>query len=679
MGLFVDISYRWEALFAAVRISLCFIVLFGFIGPLFLNHTKKLPAIEKLVYSWVGLGGVILASVFVLTVLHIYDFISLVLTLLLIPVIRRIWKSKKGVLEYLQDFELRSVIYQVKFIERFKGIQWPKWKQKITIGKDKSGFKVTRTVLVLSIALIGGLTRMYPALMNAAPFSRGWYFELNRVKNLRLQDYFSGSPEPAGMHSLVSVFSMLTQLSPEMILHLLGALTSFFLCILIYWSLHYITKNEVYMAPILGMSIYAVIPLLLMPISLDLQIEAHSLDLALCFAFPTLIIFVRNLRAEDQSPWFYVLSGFIATGMTNLFVAFIILLPLMIFCLFAIPRKDYIQTFLKVLAYLGTMSIIVVLPLLIYNYLFGFNQYSFILEQLLAPEVFMFNPAIILAVEELSIYFLAIAGVMVVGHFIEFKQADKKEIRDEFFFLLLFAFIAFLYTPYIEILTYWIDPDQLDLFYSLLIAMFIGVVFATLMRWINKVLKLKSRLFQQTAFVLYVLILGAGIYLQGGIKVSRQLPSTVPNGFHESYYKIIDDFLPYSYATVAPEIERVSAKNRHYFMSYQFFLEEYGRLDYLYRQRLAAPDTGDTIQAIPPASIFVFIEKPPYNAIQQGILYDAPTVMHNMQQWIEGYRKNEDRIVKTYYEDDQSIVYQIINRPGESEVDQILWNIYTKK
>lgn len=666
-------------MFAAARISLWFILLFGFIGPLFLDHTRKLPAIEKLVYSWVGLGGVIIVSVFILTVLHIYDFISLALTLLLIPIIRRIWKSEKGLLEYLKDFELQSVIYQVKFLERFDGIEWQKWKQKISFRKESTGLKITRTVLVLSIALIGGLTRMYPALMNAAPFSRGWYFELNRVKNLRLQDYFSGSPEPAGMHSLVSVFSMLTQVSPEMILHLLGALTSFFLCILIYWSLYYITNNEIYMAPMLGMSIYAVIPLLVMPISLDLQIEAHSLDLALCFALPTLIIFVRNLRAEDQSPWFYVLSGFIATGMINLFVAFVILLPLMILSLFAIPRKEYVRTFFQILAYLAAMSIIVVLPLLIYNYLFGFNQYSFILEQLLAPQVFMFNPAIIIPIEELSVYFLAAAIALVVGYIIEFKLDDKKGIRDEFFFLLLFSFIAFLYTPYNEILTYWIDPDQLDLFYSLLIAMFIGVAFATLMRWINRVLKLEFRLFQKTAFILYAFIFGAGIYLQGGIKVSRPLPSTIPNGFHEAYYHIISDFLPYSYATVAPEIERITAKNRHYFMNYQFFLEEYGRLEYEYRQQLAFPDTADTVQSIPPASIFVFVEKPPYNAIQQGILYDSPTVMRNIQQWIDGYRETKNRIVETYYEDEQAIVYQIINRAGESDVDQILWNIYPQK
>jgi hypothetical protein len=673
LGLYAEIPYGWEALFAAGRISLWFILLFGFVSPLFLDHTRKLPAIEKLIYSWVGLGGIIVVSVFVLTMLQIYDFISLILTLLLIPIIRHIWKSEKGILEYLKDFELRSVIYQIKFIERFEGIEWQKWKQEFTFAKKKSGFEITRTFLVLSIALIGGLTRMYPALMNAAPFSRGWYFELNRVKNLQLQNYFSGSPEPPGMHSLVSVFSMLTQLSPEMILHLLGALTSFFLCILIYWSLCYITKNEVYMAPILGMSIYAVIPLLLMPISLDLQIEAHSLDLALCFALPTLIIFLRNLRNEHESTWFYVLSGFIATGMTNLFVSFIILLPLMVLSLITIPRKDYTRTFFKIFGYLVTMSIIVVLPLLIYNYLFGYNQYSFILEQLLAPQVFMFNPEMLIPVEKLSIYFLAIALVVMIGYIIESELDEKKGIRDEIFFLIIFIFFALLYTPYIHNFTYWIDPDQFDLFYSLLIAVFIGVVFATLMRWTNRLLKLENRLFQKIGFGLYAIVLVIGMYVQGGIKVSRQLPSTVPNGFHESYYNIISDFLPYSYAIVAPEIERITAKNRHYFMNYHFFLEKYDRLDNLYRQQLAAPDT---VLSIPPASIFVFIEKPPYGAIQQGILYDTPTVMRNMQQWIERYRETENRTVKTYYEDEQSIVYQIINRIGESEINQILWNIY---
>ncbi|MDZ7693497.1 MAG: hypothetical protein U5K69_20660 [Balneolaceae bacterium] len=100
---------------------------------------------------------------------------------------------------------------------------------------------------------------------------------LNRVKNLRLQEYFTDIPDPGGMHSLVSLFSMLTQVSPEMILHLLGALISFFLCIVIYWATRDITKNDYPMAPIFAMSIYALVPMLFLPLSLDQQIEANTI------------------------------------------------------------------------------------------------------------------------------------------------------------------------------------------------------------------------------------------------------------------------------------------------------------------------------------------------------------------------------------------------------------------
>lgn len=676
MELFADIPYVLKALFAACRISLWFILLFGFIGPLFLDHTRSLRGIEKLVYSWVGLGGVIIFTVFVLTMLNLYDFISFTLTLLLIPLVRRIWKSGMSLVAYFRSLEIRSVLYQLRFIENYRWHRYrPPWKR---TGQGDDDFNLTPTIIVVLIALAGGMLRIYPALLHAAPFSRNWYEQLNRVKNLHLQDYFSGYPEPAGMHSLVSVFSMLTQVSPEMILHLLGALSSFFLCILIYWSIRDITKNEVPVAPILGMAVYAVLPLLLMPLSLDLQIEGNDLDLALCFAIPTLAIFVRNLRARYKSPWFYVLSGFIATGMTNLFVAFFILLPMMILSLFGLPRRRYWQSFFRVFLYLLSISALILGPIVLYNAIKGIDQYRYFLEQLLAIHVYTYNPMMVMPIQTLSKIFVGIAAAVGLGYLAEYLSNRKREegMRDEVVFLVIFVLVASLYLPGIGNRWYWIDTAQIDSFYSVMIALFIGITFASLLRWARRVFKIRQPSFRMLSMGLAFLLFGGGIYLQGGVQLSRQLPATVPDGFHQSYYSIINEYLPYSYATVGPEISRIVAKNRNYFMNYKFFLDNYGRIDSLYRQQLMAPGSANTSGEIPPASIFIFVEKAPYQDIQQGILYDSPAVMRDLRQWLSSYQTLEGRTVRTYYEDSQSVVYQIVNRPNESKVSDILWHIY---
>ncbi|MDZ7680249.1 MAG: hypothetical protein U5J63_00725 [Fodinibius sp.] len=244
MEIVTQLPYKVEALFAAVRIVFTFVLLFGFVAPLFLSHTRNLPSIEKLIYSWVGLGGIMIFSIFVLTVLHIYDFISMAVTLLLITVIINITRSKADSLaDYFEKWELTTLVTQLRRIEKRDRSYWTDF-----ISQLKNIFRVdyregSQWFLIFGIALAGGFIRMYPALQNASPFNRGWFDQLNRVKELRLQQYFTDFPAPGGMHSLVSIFSMVTQVSPEMILHLLGALSSFFLCIIVYWTARDITKK----------------------------------------------------------------------------------------------------------------------------------------------------------------------------------------------------------------------------------------------------------------------------------------------------------------------------------------------------------------------------------------------------------------------------------------------------
>src|SRR5699024_7128590 len=130
---------------------------------------------------------------------------------------------QEGVLNYIKGIEFKVVLQQIRLLEQPR-VYWEGVKKKLLKKPDISFLWSSQTFLVVTVAISGALLRMFPALTNAAPLSRSWYFELSRIKNIRLQDYFSGYPDPAGMHSLVSFFSMITQISPEMILHLLGAL-----------------------------------------------------------------------------------------------------------------------------------------------------------------------------------------------------------------------------------------------------------------------------------------------------------------------------------------------------------------------------------------------------------------------------------------------------------------------
>ncbi|HLR31401.1 MAG TPA: hypothetical protein VK074_02860 [Fodinibius sp.] len=674
---FAEYSYWIEALLAACRIIFWFAIFFGLIGPSLLSFTRTLSFVEKTIYSWVGMGGILIFWVYALTMLNIYDLVSILLMLCLNPFFRNFSRSNAAnILDYLKEWELKALVRYMQILENETQSFWSELKKKIAPSRNISWHEISETAAVGTIALAGAGIRLYPVLQNAAPLSSGWFDHLDRIKNMRLQDYIGASPEPGGMHALVSSFSLLTQVSPEMILHLLGGITTFFLCIIVYWAAKGISKPRYSLAAISGMAVYALTPLLLMPVSIDQEVDAGSLDLALCFGIPTIVIFIRNLRGQFGSPWFYPFMGFAATAMVDLFVAFTVLLTLIFIVLVTTPLQKYRRSSYKILLYLLGISALIILPYLAFCYYNGIDFQQFFLAQLFNIHVYSYFPFLLLPLDELSLVYLSIAAGLVLYYLLRW-MIEKKKGYSELIFLALFLLLSSIYLPVTtvdELL--WFDIDQFNGFYAIMIAIFITIVFVTLLEVIQYIFMIGKRGMQVCSWVILAAAISGCIFLQGGIKTSRAIPDTIPNGFMEAYYKIISERQPYTYATVGPKVQQVMAKNRNYFMEYSFFLNEYARVDSLYRQQLQLPKVEREGKRIPPASVFVFAEKAPYTSIQQGILYNSKSVMQNIEQWISHYRALPNRKVDVFYSDHSTIVYELVNRHGASQIYEILSDTY---
>ncbi len=684
MGFFADYPYWLDAVFAMLRVLFWMGLLYGFIAPLFLSYTRKLPFIERVIYTWVGIGGILLFWSVVLVNLHIYDLFSIALVLLLNPFIVNFTRDKAtNVLAYLKQWELKSVVSYIRFVENKKWSSWHWHKVMVTPSRNLKRSQLSEIVIVVSLSLTGAGIRLFSVLQNAAPLSSGWFSHLNRVKNIRLQEYSAGFPDPGGMHLLVDGLSLLTQVSPEMILHLFGGISTFLLCIIVYWSAKDITKNSYPQAAILGLAVYALTPLLFMPVSFDQQIDAGSLDLALCFAVPTMAIFVRNIRNRYKSPWFYPLIGFTATAIVDLFVAYVILLPMMLFGLGSLPRRNYGRSFTRVLIFILTVGFLNILPYLMAIFYYGIDFQQFLMRQLYNIQIYNYFPSLVLPMGDLSLVYMIIAGG-IISYCLARVTLKNEKARDELVFLILFILVASLYLPGRASnnswwWSLWFDVDQFNSYFAILTAMFISIAFSTVLEIADRLFKPTQKGLQRFTWGFIITVIFSLIYFQGGLKVSRTNPETIPNGFMEAYYGIIAERQPYTYATVGPKVQQVMAKNRHYFMEYRYFLSEYRSIDSLYREQLKLPDVEREGSRIPPASIFVFAEKPPYESIQQGILYNSASVMQEIEQWIADYRELPGRRVNVFYSDENTTVYELINRPNESEIEDILYNIYPEK
>ena len=246
----------------------------------------------------------------VLANLHLYDFISLLACLLLFPILAYIYKEVRNGVKLssvVRVIENRVLKIHVEFIETLTTKKKKTIRDRVSELPKFSILDNKFTITAVFIGITAAIIRLIPVFKNSAPYSRSWYFELNSIKNIPLQNYFGDIPNPKGMHSLVQVFSTLTQVSPEMILKILGSLISFFLAMLIFWMIRDLTRGKNPIAALFGMSVYALIPTLVLPVSLDIEGATSSLSLAICFALPTAVLFLRNLRSIEKAPWSYVL------------------------------------------------------------------------------------------------------------------------------------------------------------------------------------------------------------------------------------------------------------------------------------------------------------------------------------------------------------------------------------
>lgn len=672
-------NYDLQAISSVIRLTVSFLFVFGFVTPLFFTHIRKTTGIDRIVFSWVGLGGLLVIGVFVLVSLHIYDFISILFCLLMLPLLVHFFKQKwegETVTDIFNMAEHRLVANHVLFIEKIKGLTFQQLKDKIFRKKE---FKVENpyTIVAIIIGVAGSVLRIIPSVENSSPFSRVWYFELDAVKSLSLQQYFEGYPAPKGMHSIIHLFSTITQVSPEMILHLMGALISFFLAIIIFWLLRDITRGKHQAAALFGTMIYAIFPTLFLPVSMELEAEMTALSIALCFALPTMIFYLRNLRSAGKTPWFYIVMGVTATGFTDIFVLLMVLLPFMLLGLISIPQKGFITHFSKTFTYLLAMFAFTLSPYIIYCLTYGLNVSTFFQDQLFNTQVFSFAPNLLMPIEDLSQLYILIGFIFLLGYILRYFIQRRKRIGDATVFITFFILISFIYTPYFEYQYILIDPDQLNSFYGVMICIFAGLAMYSILIFFEWAISPVQKI---TPYIAPTITAGFAVWfliLQGGIEISRILPKTQPNGFFDAYYNIINERIPYTYATVGPDLDNELAKNRHYFMNYNFFLNNYGAIDSLYQQYLTVPDNQrPEEQEVPPASIFLFVEKPPYGSIQQGILYDAQAVMRDLEQWLASFRQLEGRKVKVYHETERTIIYEIVNRESESTISGVLRNIY---
>lgn len=666
--------YTLHALFAVIRLFLWFLILFLWIAPFLFEEINRLSGIDRLVYSWLGFGGVILLSVASLTILHIYDFFSIAITIFLIPLLRAIWLNRHlGVINYLEQYEVRVIREHVRFIESFKSFgHFFEGRKSNRIHSDSRFYHNIRFWAVFIVISVSFLLRIIPALQHAEPFSREWFFNLHHIKAIRLQDYFDGSINPAGLFAFISFIGMLTQVSPELILHVFGAVNSILLLLIIYWALKKILNDDDFIAPLFGTAIFGIIPTLFLPIDLNHQVEANMLMFSLCFGIPSIVSFALE-REKMPEKMFFISMGIIATGLTNLFVLLMVVLPFIMisyfFRLFTLGLKSGFRVLIRIISSL----IVVAIPYALYVYRYQMNWLDFIQQQLFSTSIYSNLTHLILPIDDLSQIYIVISALLLVVYGIIFLTKRNKSILAVVGFLFVFILISAIYIPDFHIGYNVIDIDQLNSFYTILTSVLFGIAFFTLVLIIRLPFKARPRISLILNGIVFIGIIAFMITKSGVGDFYQPASKTFPGSFYKAYYKIINDNVPNTYTVVAPDIDSTMARNRHGFMDYKYFLQNYPARDSVYYntyyENVKERDKHNDL-----SNLFVFLEKKPYDEIEVGIMPDQQEVMPAMINWLNSYRTKKYRKVKLYFDSSDILVYEIVNNSSSSNVYNVLFH-----
>jgi len=632
-----------------------------FIFPILSSHSLS----DRITCSIAGMGGIIIVVVYVAVWLRMMDFISVLFFLVLLPLFRILIKNRFNLKALYIPEENTWVLYVIELIERLKKSSISDLKpNKYLLIKHT---KFNSTALAFIVALIGGILRLQPVQLNIAPFNFTWFDTLDKVKNTMLGIHPTQSAEPAGLEATIYFFTTILQIRPEFILNLLGFVITVLLSFIVYKIILELTAGNS-VAALLGLVLFALVPGFILPVSVVKQVSTSGSNLAILFAASAFWNFIRYMKKSENDYLISFTFGIIAAGLTNYFILIIVLPFLFLPGLFILSagKKEKMKALFGLIAGLA-------IPQLFYIFLCTLNGTSFnvfIKTQLFKTSEFSFFPELIFTLEYLTYIYLSLAATLFVV-----SVLSKRILKKDRQLVLLITVITMLFSlPFLSFLKLEyevIDVDQLTGFYSFLIAVFLGSFLGVVIK-IFKLDKIKIRIPPTIPITILVFII---VISQKDRLSSRELyHHLTPKEFFEAYYKIVSERLPYTYAIAAPDFGATLAKNRHYFINYNYLLNDYAARDSLYQKALLDNDLNLQKMTKLPASVFIFIERSDHITIPSHVLYDAKKTMKNVLDWITDYELKRDKLIRIYFRSEYVTVFEIVNERRESDNSDLLYN-----
>ncbi len=629
----------------------------------FVKRKESHTLLQFIVNEWFKYGSLTVVILFVLSQLQIYSLINFMLILLFFILIDTVGlKNFKNPIKFFKEVSKERFFEFIKNNENNKSLREILELEKPKKLKDDRIFMFYMTLVLIVAAFLG---RYYFYIYDSYLLSDLWIADLNKIILFDTNKWFGSAISVEGELALSNLYSKLLDVSPEVGLQSLSIIEDVLLSLIIFWSIRKLTYSPVFASLIAFFGF--VFLYTFSPIELHYLLQNQPVKMGLTFGIPAMVFIMRPDIIKFKNTNFFIsfVLCFFAIGLIDLFTLLILFPPfLLIALLFGNPDFKHFK-----LIALGAYLFGTFLILLTYYFMCFYYQNDFLIfiqSSLISVTSFTYMPNLVIPFEELLTYYqyLSLVSIVVLPFLIWYK---KEEWKSALAFILYFNVLVTLSYINVE----WIDEDLLRLALAAFIPITIGVSVGVLLRLLNPILKNLKKYNYIVASTVGIFVLIGIIYSQKSIVDGIKHTDKTSRIVLDAYDEITHNYFPLSYAVVNDNITQTISLNKHFFINYEDFLLDYLDSDAMYHKNKKKPNfLIDNPKYVIPKSILVFVykenkEEANYFSEQKEL---EPLLLENITTL-----KKRGREVNKIYEDPALDVYEIVNEPKSSRIDDLIY------
>ncbi|GAB4178769.1 MAG: hypothetical protein Kow00108_14590 [Calditrichia bacterium] len=215
--------YEFIAIVTYAKIILVAGFFLIFVIPGIFPYLRKYDLIDRVIISFLFLNSIIIVFSPILVEARILDFYGILTLVTVIYLLPKIWRARGNMLKVVRDLEQRSVYNLVVIMEHWSDQKFKdKAKNFISQKKSRLWLFVKRPGVLLFLG--ASLTRLYIVLRFPEPMGRDWYIYLSDLKYIQKGLFWKELFIDRGSAVISSFYSVLTQTTPELFLHIAGAI-----------------------------------------------------------------------------------------------------------------------------------------------------------------------------------------------------------------------------------------------------------------------------------------------------------------------------------------------------------------------------------------------------------------------------------------------------------------------